>query len=564
MVNQNLKIKISSIRSFKVDARLNALLTIVLLLVSGFVLGQSQAELQLRLEREAKYEAWRVIREYESYHEWGFVNDFKLLFSHDATHIVDIPFFNQNKAPVTLPVRDYLRSFSSLAATNNYFFVEVHPLHMDVKREQDDLLIEVYCQKRFLGGLDVLGSELAYPEAQHLIFTIAVINSDEVIEYWSSGLETKDGYAVPPSLKLEIEKVSWHYHQEDFFLTLIQKDKNADFDFPCQGQEILLDSPNWFLLRSQSEKWVVTDSNGYFIDIEMSAERHNPDASRDSVLRPREIPDRAKKRWVWEVGVGMVTSSDNFVEDELGNKGLWMLKQSSGLYSGFGYSVQQSDQRIWDVKFGIGISNDHFEFTAQQVAFEESSVDPDGFQYIRQTRASGWLELINEKAIFAEFSTLGLWAISDESRPKFWLGVQGGYSVGMWSQVMTNSEAQIFHQGYYPTLYGITIDEAGIYDFGSHNGSGTGQHQWKGSGQINLSGLIGVQVHPAWMVVGKIGGVRATRRAGDDELRYMDGTNTLNAASQQVQSLAINGMAFSIGLRKRITGQDKIELPCIE
>ena len=93
MVNQNLKIKISSIRCFKADARLNALLTIVLLLVSGFVLGQSQAELQLRLEREAKYEAWRVIREYESYHEWGFVNDFKLLFSNDATHIVDIPFF---------------------------------------------------------------------------------------------------------------------------------------------------------------------------------------------------------------------------------------------------------------------------------------------------------------------------------------------------------------------------------------------------------------------------------------------------------------------------------------
>ena len=61
-----------------------------------------------------------------------------------------------------------------------------------------------------------------------------------------------------------------------------------------------------------------------------------------------------------------------------------------------------------------------------------------------------------------------------------------------------------------------------------------------------------------WMVVGKVGGVRVTRRAGDDELRYMDGTNTLNAASQQLQSLSLNGMAFSIGLRKRITeGRDR-------
>ena len=73
----------------------------------------------------------------------------------------------------------------------------------------------------------------------------------------------------------------------------------------------------------------------------------------------------------------------------------------------------------------------------------------------------------------------------------------------MWSQVQTNSEAQVFHQGYYPELYGITIDEAGIYDFGSHNGSGSGQHQWKGSGQINVSGVIGLQVNPELMVVGK-------------------------------------------------------------
>ena len=65
---------------------------------------------------------------------------------------------------------------------------------------------------------------------------------------------------------------------------------------------------------------------------------------------------------------------------------------------------------------------------------------------------------------------------------------------------------------------------------------------------------IGIQVNPELMIVGKVGGVRATRRAGDDELRYMDGTNTLNAASQQLQSLSLNGMAFSIGLRKRITG----------
>ena len=171
------------------------------------------------------------------------------------------------------------------------------------------------------------------------------------------------------------------------------------------------------------------------------------------------------------------------------------------------------------------------------------------------------MESISEKAVFTELSTSALWAVSGEPTRKLWLGAQAGYSVGFWSQVQTISEAQVFHQGYYPNLYGITIDEAGIYDFGSHNGSGSGQHQWKGGAQISVSGVFGLQVSPEWMIVGKVGGVRVTRRAGDDELRYMDGTNTLNAASQQLQSLSLNGMAFSIGLRKRITGQE-IEKGC--
>ena len=58
--------------------------------------------------------------------------------------------------------------------------------------------------------------------------------------------------------------------------------------------------------------------------------------------------------------------------------------------------------------------------------------------------------------------------------------------------------------------------------------------------------------------------MRVTRRAGDDELRYMDGTNTLNAASQQLQSLSLNGMAFSIGLRKRITGGEELKRDVID
>ena len=324
----------------------------------------------------------------------------------------------------------------------------------------------------------------------------------------------------------------------------------------------MAESQNWRLVKSETECWVVRDLNGTFIDDVMYANRHDPEASQSEVLLPQQIPTSSIKPWNWQVGVGTLAKSNGSMEDALGNQASWVLHRASELHSSIGYSYQQSNRLIWDVNFGMRASNAQFEYTAQKIAIDEGSVDPDGFEYIRQTTARDWVESISEKAVFTELSTSALWAVSGEPTRKLWLGAQAGYSVGFWSQVQTISEAQVFHQGYYPNLYGITIDEAGIYDFGSHNGSGSGQHQWKGGAQINVSGVFGIQVNPKLMVVGKVGGVRVTRRAGEDELKYMDGTNTLNAASQQLQSLSLNGMAFSIGLRKRITGGDKIEKGC--
>ena len=68
----------------------------------------------------------------------------------------------------------------------------------------------------------------------------------------------------------------------------------------------------------------------------------------------------------------------------LGNQASWGLDELQDARV-FGYFVQQSNRFIWDVNFGIASFNAQFEYTAQQIAFDEASVDPDGFQYIRQT-----------------------------------------------------------------------------------------------------------------------------------------------------------------------------------
>lgn len=566
MVNLNLEHRTPSIPGFLGFARASMLIAILLMLTGGFALGQSEAELELRLEREAKYEAWKVIRRYQQNHSLNNStrqDKFFRLFSEKATHVLDVPFYNQNNEDVDLLVRDYMSMYALFfeEAKNNR--VEVRPLHMDVKREQGGMYVEVYCQKKFLGEIDVLGSEVSYPNAQHLIFTMAVKNGNDLMEHWNSGVGNTNRYALPPSLELDIQGVHWSPVQETYFLALIEKNcGKSELSFPCDKQVKIVDSPNWRLMKSETECWVIRDSNGRFIDDVMHANQYGQEASQAEVLLLQQIPANIIKPWSWQVGIGGGAKSNGSVEDELGNQGSWNLQQAYGVHVGMGYSLEQTNQFIWDAAFSVGASTTQFEYKAPQVAFEGASVDPDGFQYIRQSTASEWIESNNEQAVFAEVSTMGLWSVPDASRRKLWLGLQGGYSVGIWSQVQTNSEAQVFHKGHYPELYGITIDETGIYDFGSHNGTGSGQYQWKGSGQINLSAVIGLQVNPELMLVGKVGGVRATRRAGDDELRYMDGTNILNAASQQLQSLTLNGMAFSIGLRKRITGGEEIKKGC--
>ena len=570
MVNLSLEYMISEIRSFNAYVRSSVLFMLFLMLASGFSLGQSQADLELRLEREAKYEAWTVIQRYGNTHSLnlggGTKDKFFRLFSEDATHVLDVPFYNQNKKDVDLPIREYMGMYERFFTEAQNNRVEVRPIHMNVKRGNAGLAIEVYCEKKFFGKIDVRGSYVVYPEAQHLLFTLVVKNGEELMEHWNSGARVRDRFTLPPSLELKIESVYWHDDQEEYFLALIEKNiekklRKSELIFPCKEQSKVAKKKNWILVKSKTECWVVRDSIGTFIDGEMYANRYDRDASQSEVLNLQKIPNSSAKPWSWQLSVGTVAKSNGAVEDAFGNQASWGLQQSAGMQATLGYLLKPSTRQIiWDVNFGIGASNAQFEYAALQIAFDEASVDPDGFQYIRQTNASDWTESISEKAVFAELSTLGLWTVSEKRT--FWLGMQGGYSVGVWSQVQTNSEAQVFHRGYYPALYGITIDETGIYDFGSHKGSGSGQHQWKGSGQINVSGVIGLQVKRGLMLVGKVGGVRANRRAGDDELGYMDGTNTLNAASQQLQSLSLNGMAFSIGLRKRITGGDKIEMGC--
>ena len=218
MVNLNLKNSLYPIRGFIASARLSVLFALVLFFASGFALGQSQAEWEVRLEREAKYEAWKVIRRYQQNHgldRSSSKSQFLRLFSENATHVLDVPFYNQNNEDVDLPVREYMGMYERFFTEAQNNRVEVRPLHMNVKRGNAGLAIEVYCEKKFFGKIDAQGSDVVYPEAQHLLLTLAVKNGGELMEHWNSGASVRDRFASPPSLELKIESVHWHHYSRD-------------------------------------------------------------------------------------------------------------------------------------------------------------------------------------------------------------------------------------------------------------------------------------------------------------------------------------------------------------
>ena len=234
----NLKNSLYQFRSFIASVRSSVLFALVLFFASGFALGQSQAELELRLEREAKYEAWKVIRRYQQIPRMDASSKRKVLqiVFRERDTCARCPILQSKQEDVDLPVREYMGMYERFFTEAQNNRVEVRPLHMNVKRGNAGLAIEVYCEKKFFGKIDVQGSDVVYPEAQHLLLTLAVKNGDELMEHWNSGASVRDRFASPPSLELKIESVQWHPIQETYFLALIENRWKSELIFPCKEQ----------------------------------------------------------------------------------------------------------------------------------------------------------------------------------------------------------------------------------------------------------------------------------------------------------------------------------------
>ena len=537
--------------------------------------SQSDAALDLRLEREARYQAWKVLNRYQQYHNLDDLkaqNRFKLLFADEANLALDIPFYNHNgDNRTTLDLDGYVANYAEFFALSPTKSVTVTPVNIQANGLDDKLTLEVSFTKQFNGQacIEELPDKpfMACPEIQYLVMTIAVSNGSELKEYWRNPKDKSGFVQRKPKLEFAITGVRWSDLQVPYYLQLVDRSGVDSLEFLC-GEAITDVSDHLVLLKGESPYWVVRDQEGKRPDSEIEAKQHNAGTPPKEIVQPYSIlKDTKRAPFSLHAGVALMGGSQASVEDASNNSAQWTSKTGQSAQLGIGYAFVQSNACIWDVHVSAGFSKTAYQFESATLNYATAATDPDGFDYVRLTRAEQWQETLTEQVFHSEVALMVLWNTSksrQDRKSNWWLGARYGYSYGLWSQTSFTAQATLDHRGYYPELYGITIDESGVYDFGAHSGTGQGESEWKGASQHQGSIVVGLQFkkQPAWMLLGHLGGAYLSRSNDDGTSAYVVGTDQLNAGIHQANTLGLSTWTAGLGVRKRLGFKYLGKTPC--
>jgi hypothetical protein len=120
-----------------------------------------------------------------------------------------------------------------------------------------------------------------------------------------------------------------------------------------------------------------------------------------------------------------------------------------------------------DIFLGVTYLNQRSDLTINQLTQSFDSSDPDGFNYSRVSTYTDVKETLHFKSLGARFGCL---------LPPLWKNLQfkGYFAFYPSPQFDFNNRTIAFHEGYYEDLFGITIDENQIYDYGLYSSGGNG------------------------------------------------------------------------------------------
>ena len=530
--------------------------------------GQSNAEiLDVRLERLARFEALGLLDEYGLYH---LLNDnysreqFKSLFADDAQHTLDLPVYNQNGISFPCSVADYMQGYQNIYGNSTSNNVNVDLLFLESDKVGQDIQIKAHCLKRFIGK--AVKRQASFDDktfTQHLIIEMKTTNGAEKMDQWKNPRDERGRKKPDVELRLSIQQVTWDITQAPYLVSLVETGGTNGLVNKCGGEAIPTADSTLSLFVNRSGQWVFRDNSGTYEDIPHSARRYDVMTPAATVTNPVSLGQSRRGRWSVAVQTGMFGGKNKLVQDNNSNTGNLELKSAPFLQLGAGVATTQNRDRLVEYSFGGRITWGTHHLALNRIDISSMETDPDGFDYERQSYASNWTESLDEQSLSLHAGHLRMWNMSETGTP-FWFGCSYSLGFSLTNQLNFNATSDVFHQGFYEGLYGITIDENGIYDFGSHLGSGSGTTMWNGMMTHSLCPVVfGFQwgekdsaEQTQWMsskmFMVSIGGSFQQVWSGSENSSLYQGTTELNSATNQLTSFSLLRPEVSLSFRHRL------------
>jgi hypothetical protein len=207
------------------------------------------------------------------------------------------------------------------------------------------------------------------------------------------------------------------------------------------------------------------------------------------------------------------------------------------------------------VNFHLSSENSSLFFNIADISRSIEDVDPDNFGYERIVLLSDFSEEVNFSSL-----KLGLSVSKDFQlrQSNWWLGIRGGGYQSFAVGANFTNQCDINRSGYYEDLYGIVIDDNGIYDFGNQSLNGVGSLDQKINSQSVFSDLAVSYRTNVWSFHG-FAGYRFVRLAlGEVEDGIWYDSQALPSVLEQMDDVYWSSINIGFGITRRIAKKSAV------
>ena len=204
------------------------------------------------------------------------------------------------------------------------------------------------------------------------------------------------------------------------------------------------------------------------------------------------------------------------------------------------------------VNFHLSSESSSLFFNIADISRSIDEVDPDNFGYERIVLLSDFSEEVSFSSLKLGLSLSKNYQLRQSN---WWLGIRGGGYQSFAVGANFSNQCDINRSGYYEDLYGIVIDDNGIYDFGDQSLNGVGSLDQKINSQSIFSDVAVSYRTNVWSFHG-FAGYRFVRLAlGEVEDGIWYDSPALPSVLEQMDHIYWSSINIGFGITRRLAKQ---------